>query len=203
MRRKRALAPLPRQSVEFLHKRATYLSIRNSRGAGTIFHMTASPTNAIDAARVLEEAGKWQAIAGSAEMSEKQWLEFHAWLDEPRNRSALAEVQALVTLIQALPENKAAALRKQRLPLRSIELDRGGILTRPLSAMTAATAAVSAGASAFGLSATLVGFVEDLFWSGSSASTAMPSGAGFAVCCGAGLAGSVWAALFFRRAMSN
>jgi ferric-dicitrate binding protein FerR (iron transport regulator) len=165
--------------------------------------MTAIPTNAIDAARVLEEAGKWQAIADSAEMSEKQWREFHVWLDEPRNRSALAEVQTLVTLIQALPENKAAALRKQRVSLRSIELDRRGCLTRPLSAITVAAAAVSAGASAFGLSATLASFVEDLFLSGLSPSTAMPSGAAFAVCCGVGLAGSVWAALFFRRALSE
>jgi hypothetical protein len=175
----------------------------DSRAAGTIFHMTASPTNAIDAARVLEEAGKWQAIADTAEMSEKQWREFHVWLDEPGNRSALAEAQALVTLIQALPENRAAALRKQKLSLRSIELDRRGILTRPLSAMTVAAASVSAGASAFGLAATLANFVEDLFFSGSSASTAMLSRAAFVVCCGAGLAGSVWAALFFRRAMSN
>jgi hypothetical protein len=202
MHGKRALAPPPRLSVEFLHERATYLSIRNSRAAGTIFHMTAIPTNAIDAARVLEEAGKWQAIADSAEMSEKQWREFHVWLDEPRNRSALAEVQALVTLIQALPENKAAALRKQRVSLRSIELDRRGFLTRPLSAITVAAAAVSAGASAFGLSATLASFV-DLFLSGSSTSTAMPSGAAFAMCCGAGLAGSIWGALFFRRTLSE
>jgi hypothetical protein len=179
------------------------LEYPDSRAAGTIFHMTASPTNANDAARVLEEAGKWKAIADSAEMSEKQRLEFHAWLDEPRNGSALAEVQALVTLIQHLPEKKAAALRKQRLPLRSIELDQRSFLTKPLTAVTVAAAAVSAGAGAFGLSATLANLVEDLFWSGSSASTAMHSGAAIAVCCGAGLAGSVWAALFFRRAMSN
>jgi ferric-dicitrate binding protein FerR (iron transport regulator) len=166
-------------------------------------NMTASPTNANDTARVLEEASEWKALVDSAAMSEKQRLEFRAWLDEPRNRRALGEVQALVTIIQALPENKAAALRKQRLPLRSIELDRGGILTRPLSAMTVAATAVSAGASAFGLSATLVNFVEDLFWSGSSPSTAMPSGAAFAVCCAAGVAGSIGAALFFRRAMRN
>jgi hypothetical protein len=203
MHGKRALAPPPRQSVEFLHERATYLSIRNSRAAGTIFHMTAIPTNAIDAARVLEEAGKWQVIADSAEMSEKQWREFHVWLDEPRNRSALAEVQTLVTLIQALPENKAAALRKQRVSLRSIELDRRGCVTKPLSAITVAAAAVSAGASAFGLSATVATFAEDWFWSGSSPSTAMHSGAAFAVCCGAGLAGSIWGALFFRRTLSE
>jgi ferric-dicitrate binding protein FerR (iron transport regulator) len=166
-------------------------------------NMTASPPNANDVARVLEEAGKWKDLVDSAEMSEMQRLEFRAWLGEPHNRRALTEVQALLMLIQALPEKKAASLRMQRVPQRSIELDRQGILTRPLSAISVAAAAVSAGSGAFGLSVTLANLVEDLFWPGSSASTAMPSGAAFAVCCGAGLAGSVWAALFFRRAMSK
>ena len=130
--------------------------------------MTASPTNENDVARVLEEAGKWKTLVDSAEMSEKQRLEFHAWLGEPHNRRALTEVQVLLTLIQALPENKAAPLRKQRVPLRSIELDRHEILTRPLTAITVAAAAVSVGSGAFGLSATVATFAEDWFWSGSS-----------------------------------
>jgi hypothetical protein len=166
-------------------------------------NMTASPTTANDTARVLEEAGEWKALVDSAEMSELQRLEFHAWLDEPRNRRAIAEIQALVTLIQELPENKAPSLRKQRVPLRSIELDRRGILTRPLAAITVAAAAVSVGSGAFGLSATLANFVGDWFWSGPFPLTTTHPVAAFVASCGAGLAGSVWAALFFRRAMSE
>lgn len=175
-------------------------SLSISDGMG---NMTVSPTNANDAARALEEAGKWKALVGSAEMSEKQRSDFHTWLDEPRNRRVLAEIQALVTLIKDLPDDKAASLQKQRVPPRSIELDRRGILTKPLTAITVAAAAVSAGSGAFGLSATLANFVEAWFWSASSPSTAMHSGAAFAVCCGAGLAGSVWAAVFFRRTMGK
>jgi transmembrane sensor len=48
-------------------------------------------------------------------MSEEQRLDFHAWLDEPRNARALSEIRTLVSLIQELPEKKAATLR--RLPL--------------------------------------------------------------------------------------
>jgi hypothetical protein len=117
--------------------------------------MTSSTINANDAARALEEGGKWKALVDSAVMSEKQRLEFQAGLGEPR----------------------------------------------PLTAMTVVAVAVSAGAGAVGLSVTLANFVEAWFWPASSPSTAMHSGAAFAVCCGAGLAGSVWACLFFRRAM--
>jgi hypothetical protein len=166
-------------------------------------NMTGSPTNVNDAARVLEEAGKWKVLVDSAEMSEKQRLEFRAWLGEPGNRKVIAKIQALATLIQELPERKAASLRKQGIPLRAIELDRHGILTTPLTVIIVAAAAVSVGSGAFGLSATVATFAQDWFWSGSSPSTAMHSGAAFAVCCGAGLAGSIWAALFFRRAMSE
>jgi ferric-dicitrate binding protein FerR (iron transport regulator) len=165
--------------------------------------MTASPANANDTARVLEEAGVWKALVDSDEMSEEQRLEFRAWLDEPRNKSALAEIQALVALIQELPENKAPSLRTRRRPPHSIEADRRGIWTRPLAAITVAAAAVSVGSGAFGLSATLANSVGDWFWSASSPSTTMHPVAAFVVSCGAGLAGSAWAALFFRRAMSK
>src|SRR5271168_5382048 len=107
--------------------------------------MTASPANANDTARVLEEAGVWKALVDSDEMSEEQRLEFRAWLDEPRNKSALAEIQALVALIQELPENKAPSLRTRRRPPHSIEADGRGIWTRPLAAITVAAAAVSVG----------------------------------------------------------
>ena len=165
--------------------------------------MTARPTNANDTARVLEEAVKWKALVDSAEMSEKQRSYFHAWLDEPCNKRVIAEIQTLTTLIQELPENKAASLGRQGVTLRSMEDDQRGFLTKPLTAVTVAAAAMSAGSGAFGLSATLVNFVEAWFWSGSSPSTAMHSRAAFAVCCGAALAGSVWAAVFFRRATSK
>jgi ferric-dicitrate binding protein FerR (iron transport regulator) len=165
--------------------------------------MTAGSANANDTARVLEEAGEWKTIIDSAEMSEKQRLEFHAWLDEPRNKRALTEIRALVALIQELPENQAASLRTRRVRPPPIELDRRGILTRPLTAITVAAAAVSVGSGAFGLSATLASFGGDWFWSGSSPPTTMHSVAAFVVSCGAGLAASVLAALFFRRAMSK
>ena len=166
-------------------------------------NMAASQTDANNTARVLEEAGEWKALVDSAAMSEEQRFEFHAWLDEPRNRRAIAEIQALVTLIQELPENKAASLRKQRVQLRSIEFDRRGILTKPLAAITVAAAAVSVGSGAFGLSATLANFVGDWLWSGPFPLTTTHPVAAFAASCGAGLAGSVLAALFFRRAMSK
>ena len=66
-------------------------------------NMTASPTNANDATRVLEEAGKWKALVDSAEMSESQQSNFQAWLDEPRYKRVIAEIQTLTTLIQELP----------------------------------------------------------------------------------------------------
>jgi ferric-dicitrate binding protein FerR (iron transport regulator) len=166
--------------------------------------MTANPGNVNDTARVLEEAGVWKTVIDSGEMSEEQRLEFHAWLDEPRNGRALTEIRAIVALIQELPENnKATSLRTIRMPPHSIEADRRGIWTRPLAAITVAAAAVSVGSGSFGLSATLANSVGDWFWSGSSPSTTMHPVAAFVVSCGAGLAGSVWAALFFRRAMSK
>jgi ferric-dicitrate binding protein FerR (iron transport regulator) len=165
--------------------------------------MTASPANANDTTRVLEEAGEWMTLVDSGAMSEEQRLEFRAWLEEPRNRRSLAEIETLVALIQELPENKATSPRTSRMPPHSIEADRRGIWTRPLAAITVAAAAVSVGSGAFGFSATLANSVGDWLWSGSSPSTTMHPVAAFVVSCGAGLAGSVWAALFFRRAMSK
>jgi ferric-dicitrate binding protein FerR (iron transport regulator) len=161
--------------------------------------MTSSPINANDTARVLEEAAEWKTIVDSGEISEEQWLEFHAWLDEPRNKRALTEMRTLVSLIQELPDNKASSLRT--MSLRLIELDRRGIWTRPLAAITVTAAIVSVGSGAFGLSAALANFVRDWLWSGSPLSTTMHPMAAFVVSSGAALAGSVLAALVFRRAM--
>jgi transmembrane sensor len=64
---------------------------------------------------VMNEAAEWTTILESGEMTEEQRLDFHAWLDEPRNARALSEMRTLVSLIQELPEKKAATLR--RMPL--------------------------------------------------------------------------------------
>jgi hypothetical protein len=151
--------------------------------------MTANPGDANDTARVLEEPGVWKTLVDSDEMSEEQRLEFRAWLDEPR--------------IQELPETKATSVRTRKMPPHSIEADRRGIWTGPLAAVTVAAAAVSVGTGAFGLSAALADFARDWFWSGSSPSTTMHPVAALVVSSAAGVTGSVWAALFFRRAMSK
>jgi ferric-dicitrate binding protein FerR (iron transport regulator) len=151
--------------------------------------MTADPGKANDTARVLEEAGVWKTLVDSDEMSEEQRLEFHAWLDGPR--------------IQELPENKAASVRARRVPPQPIEADRRGIWTGPLAAITVAAAAVSFGTGAFGLSAALADFARDWLWSGSSPSNTTHPVAALVVSSAVGVTGSVWAALFFRRAMSK
>jgi transmembrane sensor len=61
------------------------------------------------------EAAFWTTVVDSGEMSEEQRVDFHAWLDEPRNARALSEVRTLVSLIQELPEKKAYSLT--RLPI--------------------------------------------------------------------------------------
>ena len=131
----------------------------------------------------------WKTLVDSDEMSEEQRLEFRAWLDEPR--------------IQELPETKATSVRTRKMPPHSIEANRRGIWTGPLAAVTVAAAAVSVGTGAFGLSAALADFARDWFWSGSSPSTTMHPVAALVVSSAAGVTGSVWAALFFRRAMSK
>jgi len=62
-----------------------------------------------------DEAAFWTTVVDSGEMSEEQRVDFHAWLDEPRNARALSEVRTLVSLIQELPEKKAYSL--SRLPI--------------------------------------------------------------------------------------
>jgi ferric-dicitrate binding protein FerR (iron transport regulator) len=64
---------------------------------------------------VRNQAAEWTTIVDSGEMSEELRLDFHTWLDEPRNARALSEMRTLVSLIQELPEKKAATLR--RMPL--------------------------------------------------------------------------------------
>jgi transmembrane sensor len=59
-----------------------------------------------------DEAAAWTILLDSGEMSDDQRVEFHAWLDEPRNARALSETRALVAMIQDLPAQKAASLRR-------------------------------------------------------------------------------------------
>lgn len=65
---------------------------------------------------VLDQAAAWTTIVDSGEMSEEQRLDFHAWLDEPRNARALSEFRTLLALIQELPEKKTATLRRMSIP---------------------------------------------------------------------------------------
>jgi ferric-dicitrate binding protein FerR (iron transport regulator) len=149
--------------------------------------MTASPANANDTVRVLNEASEWATVVDAGKMSEQQRLDFLAWVDEPRNARALSEIRTLVALIQELPDKKAASLRK--IPIGSGER----------TAITVAAAVVSVGAGAFGLSSGFATFVRDWFWSGSTSTIAMHPVVEIVVSCSAALAGSILAALVFRR----
>jgi transmembrane sensor len=91
----------------------------------------------------LDQAAAWTTLVDSGEMSEEQRVDFHSWLDEPRNARALSEVRTLVALIQELPEKKAATLR--RMPLAHARFPAlGRLLDRPwqLSGLTAAAMAI-------------------------------------------------------------
>jgi transmembrane sensor len=59
-----------------------------------------------------DEAAVWTILLDSGEMSDDQRVDFHAWLDEPRNARALSETRALLAMIQDLPAQKAATLRR-------------------------------------------------------------------------------------------
>ena len=65
----------------------------------------------------LDQAAAWTTLVDSGEMSEEKRLDFHTWLDEPRNARALSEMRTLVAMIQELPERKAASLRRMPIPL--------------------------------------------------------------------------------------
>jgi transmembrane sensor len=65
---------------------------------------------------VLNQAAAWTTMVDSGEMSEEQRLDFHAWLDEPRNARALSEFRTLLSMIQELPEKKAATLQRMPIP---------------------------------------------------------------------------------------
>jgi transmembrane sensor len=65
---------------------------------------------------VLNQAATWTTMVDSGEMSEEQRLDFHAWLDEPRHARALSEFRTLLSMIQELPEKKAATLQRMPIP---------------------------------------------------------------------------------------
>ena len=73
---------------------------------------------------VLDQAAEWTTIVDSGEMSEEQRLDFNTWVDEPQNARELGAMRTLVSLIQELPEKKAATLR--RMPLAAHALSRAG-----------------------------------------------------------------------------
>ena len=92
---------------------------------------------------VLNEAAAWTTAVDSGEMSEEKRLDFHAWLDEPRNARALSEIRTLVALIEELPEQKAATL--SRMPLAHARFPAlARLIDRPwqLSGLTAAALAI-------------------------------------------------------------
>ena len=66
---------------------------------------------------VLDQAAEWTTIVDSGEMSEEQRLDFNTWVDEPHNARELGAMRTLVSLIQELPERKAATLHRMTTPL--------------------------------------------------------------------------------------
>jgi transmembrane sensor len=64
---------------------------------------------------ITNQAAQWITILDGGELSEGQRLDFNAWVDDPRNARELGAVRTLLSLIQELPEKKAATLR--RMPL--------------------------------------------------------------------------------------
>jgi transmembrane sensor len=98
-----------------------------------------------------DEAAAWTVLLDSGEMSDNQRVEFHAWLDEPRNARALSETRALVAMLQDLPVQKAAGLHRM-----NVYRERFPALTElfanplRLSAVATAVVAVVAAGSWFG-----------------------------------------------------
>lgn len=89
-----------------------------------------------------DEAAAWTILLDSGEMSDNQRVEFHSWLDEPRNSRALSETRALVSMIQDLPAHKAASLRRtpiyrERFPVLA------GLFAHPVRTSAVATAVVA------------------------------------------------------------
>jgi transmembrane sensor len=65
---------------------------------------------------IRDQAASWTTLLDSGEMSDAQRNEFHLWLLEPAHVRALRECRTLVSIIQELPKQKAAALTA--LPMR-------------------------------------------------------------------------------------
>jgi len=97
-----------------------------------------------------DQAAAWTILLDSGEMSDDQRVDFHTWLDEPRNARALSETRALVAMIQDLPAHRAASLHRmpiyqERFPALA-ELFSNSLR---LSAVAAAIVAVLAAAAWF------------------------------------------------------
>ena len=65
---------------------------------------------------IRDEAASWTTLIESGEMSDSQRAEFHSWLLEPAHVRALREYRTLVSIIQELPKQKAAALASLPVP---------------------------------------------------------------------------------------
>ena len=90
----------------------------------------------------IKEAASWTTLVDSGEMSENQRREFHAWLDEPRNARAHSECRTLLAMIQDLPGEKAATLRRMPIPQPWFPV-LAHVFEQPLRASCVAAAAVA------------------------------------------------------------
>jgi ferric-dicitrate binding protein FerR (iron transport regulator) len=59
---------------------------------------------------IQQKATEWTTIIDSGEMSDDQRLDFHRWLDEPRNARALGELRALVAMLENLPSQNVVEM---------------------------------------------------------------------------------------------
>lgn len=66
----------------------------------------------VDGPTRMNQAAEWTTRLESGGMSDEERVDFHAWLDEPRNEEALHGIRNIVELIQELPDNKIKSLRK-------------------------------------------------------------------------------------------
>jgi len=90
----------------------------------------------------IKEAASWTTLVDSGEMSDGQRQEFHSWLEVPHNARAHSECRTLLAMIQDLPENKAAGLRRLPIPQPWFPA-LAHVLDHPLKTSCVAAAAVA------------------------------------------------------------
>ena len=89
-----------------------------------------------------DQAASWTTMIESGEMTDAQRNEFHLWLLEPAHVRALREYRTLVSIIQELPKQKAAALTALPMPQARFPL-LAGLFAAPMR-LTGAVAALAA-----------------------------------------------------------